>query len=339
MTSEGVIFEPYSVLVVGAGSIGRRHMDNLRKLGVRRLAAVDSDASRLQHAAQEFGTENYADLREALVRAQPDVVFVCTPPVFHVQNALDSLQRGADVFIEKPLAHVLDGVQELKLEAERRKRVAHVGYNLRFHPAIRTLKKCVEGGAIGRIVWARAEVAQYLPNWRPWQDYRQSYTGRRDLGGGIILDASHEIDYLLWLLGPPVELTCMAGKVSNLDVDVEDCATILMRLPSCAQVEVHMDFVQRAQTRSVVLAGEQGTLRWDSADNEVRILRPEGAVERVPHEFEVNRMYVAEVEHFFACVRDREVANSGLADAETALRVARAALTSSAERRWVSFEQ
>jgi len=249
MNAVPVPFAQYSVLVAGAGSIGRRHMANLRQLGTRRLAVTDPDASRLQPIVNELGLQGFANFEEALCTFKPDVVLVCTPPVYHVEQALRALRSGADVFIEKPLSNRLDGVGSLQVEAAKLRRVVHVGYNLRFNPGIQTLKRLVEEGVAGRFLWARAEVAQYLPDWRPWQDYRQSYTARRELGGGIILDASHEIDYILWLLGPPRELTCMAGQVSGLETNVEDCATILIRLRSGAQADVHMDFAQRTAGR------------------------------------------------------------------------------------------
>jgi len=339
MNSTSIPFAQYSVLVAGAGSIGRRHMANLRQLGTRNLAATDPDAARLQPVVDDLGVEGFADLDVALRTFKPDVVFVCTPPVCHVEHALRALRSGADVFIEKPLSNRLDGISALKAEAAERGRVAQVGYNLRFNPGIQTLKRLMEEGVAGRILWARAEVAQYLPDWRPLQDYRQSYTARRELGGGIILDASHEIDYMLWLLGPPRELTCMAGQVSGLEVNVEDCATILIRLRSGAQADIHMDFAQRTASRSCVLAGDAARLEWVHAENQVRIIRSEGAPEFIKYNFEANQMYIAEVEEFFSSVHRRTTANRGLAESELTLRVALAALTSAAERKWVSFEQ
>jgi predicted dehydrogenase len=339
MNSVSVPFAQYSVLVVGAGSIGRRHMANLRTLGTRRLAATDPDAGRLKPVVEELSVQAFAELQEALRVFKPEVVFICTPPVCHVEQALCALRSGADVFIEKPLSDRLDGVTALKAEAAKLGRVVQVGYNLRFNPGIQTLKRLVEEHVAGRILWARAEVAQYLPDWRPWQDYRQSYTARRELGGGIILDASHEIDYIVWLLGPPRELICMAGQVSGLEVNVEDCATVLIRLQSGAQADIHMDFAQRTPSRSCVLAGDRARLEWEHAQNQVRILRPEVAPEVIKYDFESNQMYIAEVEDFFSCVQSRMIANHGLAEAELTLEVALAALASASEKKWVSFEQ
>ncbi len=337
--SAAVPFSQYSVLVSGAGSIGRRHMENLRQLGIERLAGVDPDASHLEPVLKELTAEGFADIDTALANFKPDVVFICTPPVLHVQQALKAVRSGADIFIEKPLSHSLDCVDVLKSEAVRLKRVVHVGYNLRFNPGIQTLKRLIDEGVTGRILWACTEVAQYLPDWRPWQDYRQSYTARRELGGGIILDASHEIDYILWLLGPPSELVCMAGQVSGLDVNVEDCATILMRLRSGAQADIHMDFVQPTASRSCVIAGERARMEWNYARNEVRVIRPGSPPEVMSYEFETNQMYVREVEEFFSCVHNRDVRNRGLAESQLTLEVALAALASSSGQRWVSFEK
>jgi predicted dehydrogenase len=339
MSSTPVSFAQYSVLVVGAGSIGRRHMGNLRQLGIRKLAVTDPDATRLQPAVNDLAVEPFADLDEALRTLKPDMVFVCTPPVCHVEHALRALRNGADVFIEKPLSNRLDSVSTLKAEAAKLKRVVQVGYNLRFNPGIQALKGFVDEGVAGRILWARAEVAQYLPDWRPWQDYRQSYTARRELGGGIILDASHEIDYMLWLLGPPRELTCMAGQVSGLETNVEDCATILIRLCSGAQADIHMDFAQRTPSRSCVVAGDRARLEWNHPLNQVKIIRPGCDAETIEYNFEANQMYIAEVEDFFSCVHNRVITNHGLEEAELTLQVALAALASSSERKWVSFEQ
>ena len=175
----------YSVVVSGSGSIGRRHMANLRQLGIKKLSAVDPNEHRLRPVVDELGVDAFSDLDHALTQIKPDVVFICTPPVFHVPQALQALRGGADVFVEKPLSDRVEGTEEMSAEADERKRVLQVGYNLRFHPGVAKVKELLDQGAIGRVLWGRVEVGQYLPDWRPWQDYRQSYTARRELGGGM----------------------------------------------------------------------------------------------------------------------------------------------------------
>jgi predicted dehydrogenase len=254
--------------------------------------------------------------------------------VSHVALALRAVERGAHVFVEKPLSHSLDGVEQLAARTGALGRVVQVGYNFRFHPGVRLLKELVDAGAVGKVLWLSAAYGQYLPDWRPEQDYRASYTARAALGGGIILDASHELDYALWLLGQPTEVACMAGKVSDLEVDVEDCATVLLRFAGGAQADVHMDFVQRGYRRRCRVAGTEGTLEWDYLEREVRLFRAaSGAWERRPYAFEPNDMYVAEVRHFLDCVLGRATPLVGLEEGRRVLRVALAAKTAARERR------
>jgi predicted dehydrogenase len=327
----------YSVAVVGCGSIGTRHLRNLRSLRVGQLFAVDSDEARSSKITESLAIQSFRNIDETVSAHKIDAVFVCTPPVDHIPIAIDSLRSGAHVFIEKPVSHSLARVEELASEAARRKRVVQVGYNLRFHPGICAIERLVREMAVGRILWARAEVGQYLPDWRPSQDYRHSYTANREMGGGIILDASHEIDYFLWIFGEAVELTCMAGRVSNLAVDVEDCATVLIRFASGTQADIHMDFVQREYSRSCVLAGEQGNITWNYKSNLIEIQKAGEEPRRVTQEFEGNEMYMAEAAHFFECIQMNAVPRCSLADARKALDVALAARTSAQERRWVSL--
>lgn len=325
------------MLVVGAGSIGRRHLSNLRKLGVPRLAACDPHPERLEYAALEFQAECFPAIEAGLENFRPDAVLVCTPPVCHVQQAIQALRAGAHVFIEKPLSGGLGGLDELRSEAAQRRAIVQVGYNLRFHPPIEKLKQLVDEVVVGKILWAQIESGSYLPDWRPWQDYRKSYTARRELGGGILLDGSHEIDYATWLFGAPREVVCMAGKVSGLDVNVEDCASILMRFPDGTRADVHIDFVQRTYSRKCTLVGPEGKLHWDFKANAIEIVRTNGALETLKFDCEVNEMYLAELSNFLESVETGVPPRFGLEDAILTLRIALAARRSAEEKMWVTL--
>lgn len=324
------------VLVVGAGSIGRRHMRNLQALGYHQLAACDLNLERLQPIVEELDIQPFIDYEQALKILKPQVVLICTPPIYHIPQARRAVDFGAHVLIEKPVSYTMDGVDELNHAAMQSKRVIQVAYNLRFHPGLQKIKALVYAGHIGKVLWGHVEVGQYLPDWRPWQDYRQSYTAQKRLGGGIILDASHEIDYVLWMLGMPSELTCMAGKVSSLDVDVEDCATILLRFADYTQIDIHMDFVQRSYTRSCKLVGETGTIEWNFTSDTIRV----GGADRnesLSYEFSPNDMYVAELEHFFKCIDGQAIPMATLQESAQTLDIVLAAYRSAAQREWVQI--
>jgi predicted dehydrogenase len=326
-----------SVLVVGAGSIGRRHLENLTKLGLSRLAACDPHPERLEYVTSHFHAQGFPTLEEALQEFRPNIVLICTPPVHHVAQAMLAVQAGAHVFIEKPLSDRMDGIQELQQEAIRRGATLQVGYNLRFHPAIQKLKQLIEENAVGKILWAQVECGSYLPDWRPWQDYRKSYTARRELGGGILLDGSHEIDYIIWFFGAPSDVVCMAGRVSTLEVNVEDCATILLQFPTGMRADVHLDFIQRSYSRACTLIGENGKLQWDFLGNAIEIVRPGIPVETLKFDCDVNAMYLSELQNFLECAESRSHPRFELEEAILTLRVALAARRSAEEKSWVNL--
>jgi predicted dehydrogenase len=205
----------YRALVVGCGSIGRRHAKNLKFLGVQNLALCDTNADALNLCAEEVQGQLFSDYLEALSDFKPDMTVICTPPVYHVEEALEALRARSHVFIEKPLSHESSGIEVLIAEARHRDRNVQIGYNMRFHPGLKILKDLIDSGKIGRVLWLNAESGQYLPDWRPWQNYRDSYSARKDLGGGIILDGSHELDYICWLLGGRPEVSCRAEHLSS----------------------------------------------------------------------------------------------------------------------------
>ena len=169
------------------------------------------------------------------------------------------------------------------------------------------VKKILDREEVGKILSARAEFGQYLPDWRPWQDYRRSYTAKKKLGGGIILDGSHELDYIRWLLGEVEEVSCVAGKVSRLKVDVEDTAEITLKLGSGAIVGIHLDFVRHDYTRNCELIGDRGSIVWSYDD---RLVKVYSARDKRWRTFRVggdpNEMYFQEMKHFIRCVQGKE---------------------------------
>jgi predicted dehydrogenase len=324
-----------SFLVVGCGSIGKRHIRNLLALGAGHVLAFDVRDDRRDEAAA-LGAEAVRDMDDAW-RSTPDAVLVATPPSTHVPVALDAARRGCHLFVEKPLADRWDGVDELVAEVRARKLVCLVGCNLRFHPALLELRRLLEGGAIGRALGARIEFGQYLPDWHPWEDYRETYSARRSLGGGVILDAIHELDYATWLLGPVSAVTAFAGHISALEIDTEDVAAILLRFDSGAIGEVHLDYVQRAYSRSCHLYGEDGSLEWDFRAGVRAYSAASGEWQQypLPDAWDPNSMYVEELRHLLRCLAGSERPALDAEGAAEVLRIALAARASAAAGRTV----
>jgi predicted dehydrogenase len=326
-------------LVVGLGSIGRRHARNWAALGLGEVW-VCRQAHSPQPEPLGVDVRTFDDLDAALA-AGPDVTLVTNPTSLHVSTALAAVRAGCHVLVEKPLAASLDGVVELLAEAERRHRLVFVGYNLRYHPGLARSRELLLAGAVGRPLTARAEMGEYLPAWHPWEDYRKGYSARRKLGGGPILTLSHEVDSLCWLLGPPRRVVGVAAHVSALEVDTEDVAEIVLQFEDGAVGSAHVDYVRPVPRRYLEIVGEDGILRWEYDENRLLMYAPatrEWRVEQGRPAYTRNDMFLDELRHVAACVRG-EVDQPYVDGAQGAaiLAIALAALRSAAEGRAIDF--
>lgn len=256
----------------------------------------------MSEVVSRYEAEPVQDLDASLTGGRFGLVLVCTPPHAHTDVARKAVAGGAHVFIEKPIAHALDGVDALLAEAEARARFVAVGYNLRFHRGIRLLKEAIDRGDVGVPLIFRAEVGQYLPDWRPASDYRAGYNAFAAQGGGIILDASHEIDYVRWLAGEVSSVVCMAGHLSSLEVEVEDAAAITMRTTNGAIAEIHLDSIQRVYSRNCKVIGEEGTLVWTYGADLMQFRASAGQWRTIPVVTDPNDMYIEEMKHVLECL-------------------------------------
>jgi predicted dehydrogenase len=326
-------------VVVGCGSIGKRHMKNLRALGAGEILGVDMRADRRAEVQALLGIETVERLDDAWT-IEPDAMIIATPTAMHVPLALDAAERGVHLFIEKPLANAWEGVERLMALVRQKELVSLVGCNMRFHPGLSMVKRLLGEQAIGRIIAARVEVGQYLPDWHPWEDYRQSYSARVALGGGVILDAIHEIDYIRWLLGEVEGVFCLAGKMSCLEIDTEDSAALLLRFVTGAVGEVHLDYIQRAYSRTCQLIGEEGTIHWDYTAGHVRWYSARNKNWHCfnnPEGWEANEMYMDEMRHFLDCLARRTTPQQELSEGARLLTIALMAKASALKLRWIEL--
>lgn len=247
------------VLVVGCGSIGRRHAANAATLAT--VGVYDAAPGVAEACAKEVGAQVFSRLDDAL-HWKPRAVVVATPHRSHLEVAGRAVAAGADVLIEKPLSHALDGVGDFLKGVDAAGRRAFSVCNMRFHPGPATLRESLP--AIGRPLFARAHYGNYLPSMRPGRDYRELYAARRAEGGGVVLDAVHEIDYLTWLFERVESVACHAAKLSDLDLDVEDHALLALRHASGVDASVELDYLRPRKSRGCEIVGTEGVLVWAS---------------------------------------------------------------------------
>tara|TARA_B100001123_G_scaffold450565_1_gene622015 strand:- start:1370 stop:2359 length:990 start_codon:yes stop_codon:yes gene_type:complete len=321
------------VAVVGCGSIGTRHIGNLLSLGVSDIIALDPDSGRRDCIHQQFGVKTCED-EEMVWNYRPDVVLITTPPKLHLELAISAARHGCHFFVEKPLSDRVEGLDELVEICQSRSLITMVGCNMRFHFGPSNVKRLVSEGVIGRPISASLDAGQYMPDWHPDQDYRKRYSAQSRLGGGVILDGIHELDYARWLFGEVAEIFCHGGKLSRLEIDVEDSANILMIFKTGISAMVHIDYIQRFYSRSCKVIGEEGTISWDIHGALKFFTAKTGKWEVVepPAKYTINDMYVEEMRHFLSCVEQDEATISGVEDASKVTRMALAARKSMLNR-------
>ena len=334
-------------LVIGIGNIGERHIKNLSQLGIDisvydRYADVfqpDSGTPELSHQlnkleqlVQDYGV-SYADPHN--FHDPFDAFIICTPPASHTEYIVMGMQHHAHIFVEKPISNSMQYLDWVIQTSRNKGIIVQVGYQFRFHPHLILAKQMLDEGKIGNLISIWAEFGQYLPDWHPNQNYRELYTGKESEGGGIILDSSHEIDYVRWLVGSKVkQVSCSADKLSNLDVDVEDTAEINLQFENGVVGNIHVDFTNKQYTRWCKLMGDKSNIVWDYTRN-LLVLEPLSGANKVYAPITGIDPYLREMEHFITCIENKEKPIVDATVGTRVLEIALAAKQSSIEGRVV----
>jgi predicted dehydrogenase len=307
-------------LIAGLGSIGRRHMRNLIALGEKDLVLFRTrKATMPDDELAGFPVEtNFA---EALMKHKPDAVIVGNPTSMHLDIAIPAAEAGCAILLEKPISNSTDRLGQLESAVKKSGSKVLVAFQFRFHPGLLRAKQLISDGEIGRIISAHVHFGEYLPAWHPWEDYRQGYAARADMGGGVVLTQCHSLDYLPWLAGKVRSAWGFTGKLSDLEVDVEDTAEIGLRFESGALGNLHLDFNQQPPAHRFEVIGTKGTIKWDLSDGATRIYRAsaeslaistgrdikaggEWEAYPLPEKWERNVMFLEQMKHFVAVVRN-----------------------------------
>lgn len=218
----------------------------------------------------------YPSVQDALALHQFDAAIICTPTAVHLQSVFPLLHAHVpNIYVEKPVSHTLNQLDELVELAHTFGSRIVVGYDLHFDPGMQKMKELLAQNAIGKIVSVNAQVGQYLPDWRPTQDYREGISAKKETGGGVMLDLIHEFDYLYWLIGPAESLCCQYSNSGALDIETEDVCEVLIRFRNSVIGTIHLDYLQQKLIRNCMITGQQGTVFWDLSTSQVRWINSE----------------------------------------------------------------
>jgi predicted dehydrogenase len=312
------------VLIVGLGSIGVRHLENLRGLGVETIGVFRS-LNRPPHRAVDMRgvREHVGGFADAL-RHGYEVVMVCNPTSLHIPVSTAAAARGCHLYIEKPVSHNIRGLRKLQGVIEEKKLKAAVGCQIRFHKNLLDIKGWLDSGKIGRTLSVNVDTGEYLPGWHPWESYKEGYAARRELGGGAVLTTIHDIDYLLWLFGPMTILSAAGGSSGTLQVDVEDYASSMLLSHDNVPIFLHLDFLQHPPCRRMKIIGSRGSIDWDYYRGIARLTGGVNGdeVSEVPPGWQRNDMFVAILSDFLEAIAEDRPPQVGLEQGFAALRIA-----------------
>jgi predicted dehydrogenase len=310
-------------LIAGLGSIGRRHLRNLLSLGEQDIVLFRTGKSTLPpEEIESFPSEHTL---EAALDHQPDAVIVSNPTSLHHEVAVSAARLGCHLLIEKPIAHTLHAAGQILEAVQLGGSRVLVGYQFRFHPGLQAVKDWLDAGEIGQPYYVRAHWGEYLPDWHPWESFKQSYAARRELGGGVVLTLSHPLDYLRWLFGQVALRWSSTASSSDWKLGVEDVADAMLTCGDQVLGQLHLDYLQRPPAHSVDILGREGSIRWDGLSGVPRRFNPDRGTWQapsLPQDFERNSLFLDEMQHFIEIVRDGVVPRCTLEDGLEALKLA-----------------
>ncbi|MBK4727342.1 Gfo/Idh/MocA family protein [Pantoea agglomerans] len=294
------------IAVIGLGNISIRHRRNIRQL-------YPSACIYGMSASGHLPGETVSDCDflvssiEELVKYQVDFAIIASPATSHAAHAIPLIRAGIPVLIEKPVAASVDDCNAISEASKQHNTPVAVAYCLRYLSSASVVKNLLGTQTIGRLYNALVEVGQYLPDWRPGKDFRNSVSARAELGGGVLLELSHEFDYIQWLLGPLIVEHAMLRSSIELGLSVEDVADVVVTSTSGAVVSIHLDFLQRKAHRKSRFIGSDGTLEWDLVQNSVTLISAEGIeVIYCEPDWDKNQMYLNMITDFVAHIHQAE---------------------------------
>ena len=311
--------------MIGYGSIGKRHVQNLLSLKNTRIIICTKQIITNPSPKKIVIVNSISDC----LKEKPDAGIVTNVTNLHIKTAIKLANAGVDLFIEKPLSNSLKDVKDLFRIVQNKDLITQMGCQLRFHKCIKKIKELIPTNRIGKILSVRVECGSFLPDWHAYENYSKSYAARNDLGGGVVLTCIHEIDYLYWMFGNMSEIFSITGKFSNLKISADDLSVSVIKFKNNIIGELHIDYFQKHPFRSCKIIGTKGMIYWDSDTNIVKLYdnNKEKWIEILKwSNYDRNFMYKQEIDHFLTCVKKRKstinpIQSDGLATLQIALAI------------------
>jgi predicted dehydrogenase len=305
----------HHMLILGCGSVGKRHARNLAGLGCRISCFDPREDRRTELAAETPVTAACADLKEALSVDGIDGVVAASPTAFHADQTIRALGLGLPVLLEKPPAKTLPDARRMADAMEKTGVPVLLGYTWRWWPPLSRVRELLDSGKIGRIRHVQFHMSAHLADWHPWEPYQDFFMSSLELGGGALLDESHWIDLMLWFFGKPLSLFGQVEKNSDLQIETDDNVDVVVTYPDGLRITLHLDLYGRPHEKFIRFIGEGGTIFWSAEPNQIRIgLKPEQEWAQEDFTCDRNDMFVEVAREFIAVCNGDEVKTCRLTD-------------------------
>lgn len=318
-----MVRKSFKSLVVGFGSIGNRHTKNLINLGCKNIDIFRTFRNKTQYPKIK-NLNILKNFNEAIKKNKYDLMILANPTSDHINYAIKAAKEKINIYIEKPLSNSLKNVNLLNKIRKKNNVKITVGCQLRYHSGLNYIKEIIEKKKLGKIYSVVCDVGAYLPSWHPNENYKKSYAGKKKLGGGVILTLIHEIDYLYWLFGKFKSVYSTGGKLTKLNIDVED--TLLSNIVTNKNVPIllRMDFWRQPPTRKLNIVGEKGQLFWDYHSKKTTLILKNGKkiTKKLRSNWKKNQMYLDILKDFILKISNNKKIKISLEDGIYALKVA-----------------
>ncbi|MCG8332868.1 MAG: Gfo/Idh/MocA family oxidoreductase [Chitinophagales bacterium] len=293
-----------NILITGGGSIGKRHLKNLQQLGYLNIWVLKRQPD--STFENEHRVKVITSFEEA-VGIPFDILIVGTPTSLHNESLQFAVEQGLHVFMEKPLIDNQVGLAQAKKILKNFEGIFFIGFMLRFHPLVQKIKNILHSQELGSVYSARFEFGSYLPYWHPWEDYKISYASRKELGGGVINTITHELDLIQYFFGTPDSIYCEACNLQRLDIEVEELAEAIFNYND-KTITLHLDYLQKDYDRNIKILCENGKIIWNWHDNEVKVYihKEESVTYSINETFDVNQLYIDELQDFLQRIQNIE---------------------------------
>ncbi len=317
-------------LILGAGSVGKRHAANFKELGVE-ISAFDPRRDKLNGIENQLKVKQiFENLDEALAADTYDGAVVASPTSFHVKQTIELVSRKIPVLLEKPIAKDFESAKMLANESAKFNVPILLGYTWRWWEPLKQAREMILNGEIGRIIHVRMSMAAHLADWHPWERYQDFFMSSKELGGGALLDESHWIDLMIWFFGMPNAIFASIDNIGDLGIETDDNVDMLAFYNHGTRVSMHLDLNCRPHEKTILFSGENGSIRWTADPNGIAIGRSfKNEWDFVEFKCQRNDMFLSLARDFMSVISGDKGIKCSITDGMNVIKIIEAARKSS----------